>query len=165
VKAHVWNWGSWALVILCGVAVMIQARSLGTLAAEASTVPSSPAMRAAPVIRDRVQLADSIIAAADYVATHDPFRIGHEPSLVAFGSPPAANPPAIQRPTLTLVGMVGSDTRWSAIIAGIPGRDGHLVVQTGDTAGGLRVRRVDASSAVIEGRDTTWILRRGSPWR
>lgn len=164
-KAHLWDLGLWALVILCGVAVTIQARSLGILSAEASIAQPSPALRAAPVIRDRAQLADSIIAAAEYVAAHDPFRIGHEPSLVAFGSPPVANPPVIQRPTLTLVGIVGSGSRWSAIVAGIPGREGHLVLQTGDTAGGLHVRGVDARSAVIEGRDTTWTLRPGSPWQ
>ena len=108
---------------------------------------------------------DSIATAADYVAANDPFRVSHRPASVPFG---AAAPSVIQgqpQPALALRGVVGTPRGWSAILSGIPGHDGTVLLRAGDTIAGLRVRRVAANSAVIQGRDTLWNLSLEVPWR
>ena len=72
---------------------------------------------------------------------------------------PVAGPP---RPAILLVGIA-----WSAapvaLLDGVPGVDGSRAMQRGDTAGGLRVRRITPREVVMTGYDTTWTLRiRGS---
>jgi hypothetical protein len=37
--------------------------------------------------------------------------------------------------------------------------DGSRAMQRGDTAGGLRLRRITPGSVVMTGYDTTWTLR------
>ncbi len=68
---------------------------------------------------------------------------------------PVAGPP---RPAILLVGIA-----WSAapvaLLDGVPGVDGSRAMQRGDTAGGLRVRRITPREVVMTGYDTTWTLR------
>ena len=110
---------------------------------------------------NRDQWGDSVASAAAMVADHDPFRITHEPSDVSFGETVASpSRPATSRPTLSLRGLVGAGGRWSAVILGVPGQPGTVLVTAGDTLAGLRVRRVTSTAVVIDALDTTWVLKR-----
>ncbi|MFL5560838.1 MAG: hypothetical protein ACJ79K_05105 [Gemmatimonadaceae bacterium] len=90
----------------------------------------------------------------------DPFRAARHPSPVPYtpnqeGAPPP--PPHAPVPALSVSGIIGGPP-WAAVLEGIPGRQGSIVVHPGDTLGGLRVRSVKRDSVVITGVDTTWRL-------
>jgi hypothetical protein len=83
-------------------------------------------------------------------------RIAFDPSQPAGAPAPPQPEPA--RPPIQLVGIVwGSHPM--ALVDGIPGVDGSRAMQRGDTAGGLRLRRITPGSVVMTGYDTTWTLR------
>jgi prophage tail gpP-like protein len=65
---------------------------------------------------------------------------------------------------LRLQGVIGRTNRWEAVIAGIPGRDGSVVVRAGDTLEGLRIRRIDRDTVVVGAVDTTWKLTVKGVW-
>ena len=65
---------------------------------------------------------------------------------------------SLERPTLMLSGLILADPP-GAIITGIPGGSGSTVLRPGEAAGGVRLRSVVGSSAVLTGMDTTWTLR------
>lgn len=114
--------------------------------------------------RDRVVNgidADELMHAADSVSASDPFRLARHPSSVPFGAPalPAIPvTPARARPVLVLGGIVGGPP-WRALVAGVPGREGSVVLVTGDTIGGLKVRSVGPREVVVASPDTVWKLR------
>lgn len=84
----------------------------------------------------------------------------YEPSPT--GGEPAAASPSL-RPSLRLAGLLwGSVPR--VVLEGVPGREGAVVLTAGDTAGGLRVRRLEPGRAVIAGHDTTWVLTPRGLW-
>ncbi len=66
------------------------------------------------------------------------------------------------KPALVLSGVLDGRTP-TAILEGVPGRDGSVILGVGDTAGGLRVRQIREGRVTIIGMDTTWVLtlRRG----
>lgn len=107
--------------------------------------------------------------AAKSVTRSDPFRLERRPSSVAFGremegesaAPPQPTPP---KPELSLVGIVGGPP-WVALIDGIPGRSGSVLVHAGDTLAGLRVRTLGPKGVTITGVDTTWKLTLRIPWQ
>lgn len=154
-----WELGLWTTSIVLSVILAAELRSSAPRKLAAPT--SIPAARSR---RERSPVRDSILAAAQFVAVHDPFRVSHEPASVPYGAVPAASAPPIPRPKLVLHGIVGGAGGWRAVLSGVPGKDGTIVLQPGDTTGGLRVGRVTATSATIQGRDTTWTLALGDPW-
>lgn len=95
-----------------------------------------------------------------------PFRIGSRPPSVRYGTPPVtAQPaaPAVPRPLLVLTGLVlGQEP--AAILEGIPGQEGAVVVRPGDVRGPLRIVSVDSHRVVIRGLDTAWSLQVRQPW-
>jgi hypothetical protein len=98
-------------------------------------------------------------AAASLIDT-DPFRAARHPSPVAYRSDlEGAPPPPLRapRPALTVSGIIGGPP-WSAVVEGVPGREAGMVVQSGDTLGGLKVNAVKRDTVVITGMDTTWRL-------
>jgi hypothetical protein len=104
---------------------------------------------------------DSISHAVAYTVANDPFRLSRQPATVAYSpaleglaSPPVARPP---RPNLVLRGIVGGPP-WSAILDGVPGRDGSAVLRPGDSVGTVVVRAVGRDTVIIKGADTTWRL-------
>jgi hypothetical protein len=110
---------------------------------------------------------DSIAQAISYVAVNDPFRLSRHPATVAYSPaleglapPPVARPP---RPNLVLRGVVGGPP-WSAILDGVPGREGNVVVRRGDSLGTLVVRAVGRDTVIIKGADTTWRLTVKPSW-
>lgn len=97
--------------------------------------------------------------AADSIIASDPFRLDRKPSAIPFGSQPLPPSPlpVRSRPQLVLGGIVGGPP-WRALLAGVPGRDGSVVLSAGDTVGGLRVRSVGPREVVVASADTVWKL-------
>ena len=111
-----------------------------------------------------VEVPDSLVARV--VGGH-PFRPDrrsapnrYEPS--PMGREAITSPPPL-RPALRLAGLLwGSVPR--VVLEGVPGREGAVILAAGDTAGGLRVRRLEPGRAVIAGHDTTWVLTPRGLW-
>lgn len=154
----------------CAWAVTLAA----TIAAARSWyVISRPAGAPAPAIWPVSQpahpiAADSLDVLASRIAGSDPFRLDRRPADVAYGATPdsvanrAAAVPAAPRPPLVLVGIVGPP--WRALIDGVPGHDGSMVLRAGQNVAGLRVHDVTAAGATISGTDTIWHLTVKRTW-
>ena len=141
----------WCAAAALGVVALLGARQ-PRAADAASALPRIAASGSAAA-------ADINAAVSALVAT-DPFRAARHSSPVAYrpdleGAPPP--PPRPPRPGLAVSGIIGGPP-WSAVLEGVPGREGGAVVRTGDTLGGLRVRAVGRDTVVITGMDTTWRL-------
>ena len=141
----------WVATLGFGLVAALGAR----LPRDGARVPVLHAMAAAQAEGD----SSSDAAAASLVAS-DPFRGPRHPSPVGYrpdleGAPPP--PPRPPRPALAVSGIIGGPP-WSAVLEGVPGREGGAVVKGGDTLGGLRVRAVRRDTVVITGMDTTWRL-------
>ncbi len=104
---------------------------------------------------------DLLDSAASHVVTHDPFRLERKPANVAFsvapssvvGVPLPSGPPV----RIALQGTIGGPP-WRAIVSGIPGHDGTIIVSSGDTLGGVTVRRVDKGGVTVQVKDSTWTV-------
>jgi hypothetical protein len=141
-------------------AVALIVTALGVRAAGATSATSARPVLTATAEPRRLD-ADSIAQAVAYVVANDPFRLSRHPAIVAYspaleGLAPqaAARPP---RPNLVLRGIVGGPP-WGAILDGLPGRDGSVLVRRGDSLGTLVVRAVGRDTVIIKGADTTWRL-------
>jgi hypothetical protein len=146
-------------------AVSLFVATLGMRAARA-TPPSFAESVAGALSEPRRIDPDSIARAAAYIVANNPFRLSRQPATVAYSpaleglAPPTVRPP---RPALMLLGIVGGPP-WSAILEGIPGRDGSVMVRRGDSLGTLIVRSVGRDTVIINGADTTWRLTLKRPW-
>jgi hypothetical protein len=114
--------------------------------------------------------ASTLASAALAAQRGNPFRLDRSPSPLRYAvapvaglPPPPAPPPPPQRPPLALAGVVGPP--WQALIEGIPGRNGAVVVSAGDRVEDLRVISVSRDRAVIQGADTTWRLTLKGTWQ
>jgi hypothetical protein len=126
-------------------------------------------------------------SASEAVARGNPFRLDRSPSplgssppgqlglgmMVGTGYPPypppagmpspgaypAYTPPGIPRQggVLRVTGISGPP--WEALIEGIPGKQGAVVVRAGDRVEDLRIRSISAELVVVQGQDTTWRLQ------
>lgn len=114
--------------------------------------------------------AEDLARAALVVATTDPFRIDRRPAEVPFGEPEAGTytaGPFVEevapevRPSL--VGLVGPP--WEALLQGIPGYPGSVLVRPGDTLGEFIVRAVGRDHAILQSADTTWNLTIEESWQ
>jgi hypothetical protein len=149
-------WTAAALVVL--VAARVYRPRAYAPARPAAIAPLRPLASARP---------DSLAAWAERFTDADPFRLERRPADVAYrpeleGAPPP--PPGPPKPALALQGILGGPP-WEAIVEGLPGREGGVVVRVGDRAGALLVRRVTRDTVVIAGLDTTWTLTMRSAWR
>lgn len=105
--------------------------------------------------------------AADSVVTFDPFRLERKPSSVAFGTPvlPQEGSAAmVSRAQLILKGTVGGPP-WQAIMSGIPGKDGNVVLAQGDTVAGYKIKRIKRDTAIVQGDDSTMTLTVRQGWQ
>ena len=92
------------------------------------------------------------------VALNDPFRFDRRPSSVPFGTV-ASEERVAERYTARapeVSGIVGPP--WRAALEGVPGREGGVLVEVGDTLAGWRVVAVRRDTIVIQAKDTTWRL-------
>jgi hypothetical protein len=71
--------------------------------------------------------------------------------------------PPQRRPRLVLRGVLGGPP-WDAVIEGIPGREGAVVMRAGQTLAGVTVRAVHRDTVLARGFDTTWTLTLGRSW-
>jgi hypothetical protein len=127
------------------------------------TVPGPAASAPARVPNTSIQALD-FDSLAVAIARGAVFRERRSPAQVAFdpaqptGTQPAPPPAGPPKPAIQLVGIA-----WSrepvALLDGVPGVDGSRAMQRGDTAGGLKVRRISPREVVMTGYDTTWTLR------
>jgi hypothetical protein len=104
---------------------------------------------------------DVLDSAASHIAAHDPFRIERKPANIPFSVAqnggqgiPAPSAPPIR---IALQGTIGGPP-WSAIISGIPGHSGTVMVSSGDTLGGVAIRRVNKDSVTVRVKDSTWTV-------
>lgn len=108
--------------------------------------------------------ADTLAKAAERVVARDPFRLDRHPASVAFATTPSGMPGPIVPPQpavrLVLHGTIGGPP-WKAILSGIPGHDGTTLMSTGDTLGGVLVRRVARDSVLVRVKDSTWTVTLG----
>lgn len=147
-----------ALILVTGggaaTAIVAQVRSADAAGAtEAEIIAQAPAIAATRVN------ADSLI---DVAAGRNPFRTSRSRATVAFdpsGQAGANQPPAAPpRPSPVLAGiMLGASP--AALIDGIPGSEGTRLLRQGESFGSYRVRELATDRVVLEGPDTTWVLR------
>jgi hypothetical protein len=155
--------------LLIGVGAVALA---GTVATWITAVPTPPteehsvqAGAPAPAAMDTVALRTS----ATRLRARDPFRLDRKPADVQYNpwqattvAPPPAPPPI--RPPLALAGLLGGPP-WSALIEGIPGREGGVLLQMGDSASGVRFVAVRGDTVILAAFDTTWALTEKRAWR
>jgi hypothetical protein len=67
------------------------------------------------------------------------------------------------RPRLTLRGVLGGPP-WDALIEGIPGREGAVVMRAGETQAGVTIRAIRRDTVLARGFDTTWALTLARSW-
>jgi len=151
----------WSVTAVAALAAVV-----GVRAARATAATAPPPMPAAAVEPRRLH-PDSVAHAVAAFVANDPFRLSRQPATVAYAPaleglapPTVARPP---RPSLVLRGIVGGPP-WSAILDGVPGRDGSLLMRRGDSAGTLVVRAVGRDTVIIKGADTTWRLTVKRSW-
>ena len=105
--------------------------------------------------------------AIDDLRRRDPFRPDHQPTTARYDPyapavPVSAAPPPTARPAVALAGIAGPP--WYAVIEGVPGREGGVLLAVGDSAGGVRLLRINSDTATVAGFDTTWVLTPRRPW-
>lgn len=108
---------------------------------------------------------DSLLAAGRDAHPFRPDRHAaaqpYNPATLATPGEPIA--PAAPKPSLRLAGLLWS-ARPIAILEGVPNREGGVALAPGDTAGGLRVRRIERALVRMEGYDTVWVLTPTGTW-
>lgn len=95
-----------------------------------------------------------------------PFRLPSRRPVVRYGASPvvvAAPVPRPPKPALALTGVLWGPEP-AALLLGIPGTDGEIVVHRGETHGPIHVRAINPQSVELEGMDTTWTLTVRTPW-
>lgn len=131
--------------------------------------PDPPTSTPAPA---RVFVPESLMVAAAVITQADPFRAARRPASIAYrpeleGAPPPVVAP-LARPALVLRGVVGSPGAWSAVLEGVPGRQGGILVKRGDAIGikelPLTVRSIGRDTVIVQGADTTWRLTVSRAW-
>lgn len=152
-----------ALWLVSAILALVAARGwAGGFDSDAGDPPATPAAPGALLMLDN----DSLAAAADYAAEHDPFRLARRPSDVPYipgiesAPPPQPAPP---KPVLLLTGILGGPP-WQGVVEGFPGARGSTVVRAGQRVGDLDVVQVTRDAVVVEGADTTWTLRVRRAW-
>jgi hypothetical protein len=153
------------LIVTLGMVVIAGSLAAWATAIPASTIeqPASDAGVPAIAMSDTVALA----ASASRLRARDPFRVDRKPAQVLYNpwqpvvtTPP---PPPPVRPPLALAGLVGGPP-WNALIVGIPGREGGVLLQLGDSANGVRFVALRGDTAILAAFDTTWALTARRAW-
>ena len=151
-------WIATAIAIVGGGATWVResrAAPVRSTRAPIITAPGSIAMI------DSSSLSDAV----DRVFEGNLFRRERRPAdpgaTVAGGAAPMPpqlpQPPKPPKPHPILRGLLGGPP-WDAVLEGVPGREGNVVVRVGETSGGLTVRAVRRDTVIVQGADTIWKL-------
>ncbi len=154
-------WGAIAAVLLLGARQTVRAYGRAPIDGHnARPVRQRAGTTPALVMFD----GESLDSAATLVVAHDVFRLERKPATVAYSVTPTGfiAPSAQTTPTIriALQGTIGGPP-WHAIISGVPGHDGTIVVSAGDTLGGVAIRRVNRDSVTVRVKDSTWTVTLG----
>jgi hypothetical protein len=108
---------------------------------------------------------DSLERAVSDVAERNLFRAERSMADESSAAPAVGMMPAAPstKPRLVLRGVLGGPP-WDALIDGIPGRDGAVVMRAGQVVGGVTIRAVKRDTVFARGFDTTWALTLGRSW-
>jgi hypothetical protein len=154
------------------IGLCVLAIALATLAVRRARAGAAAGFAPVPVVLRATtpkqrETADSLAEIADSIIENDPFRLSNQVASVAFDPhgdalgmrttplPTAPLPPP--RPNLVLKGISGGPP-WQAIVEGIPGQS-TIVVTAGASFEKIVIRAVTRDSVVVQGADTTWVLR------
>ncbi len=156
--------GAWGLA---GSAALVSLRAWST--AVPPVPPQHRELPAAPALPPRIDSA-ALAAASRMIKSRDPFRLERKPANVAYSSwepvqpSAAAPPPKPSRPTLVLAGILGGPP-WQALVEGIPGREGGVLLAVGAESNGVRLQAIRGDTAFLAGFDTSWALLPRRTWR
>lgn len=148
-----------ALLLVLGAGIVFTGALLDSSAprTRAHAPPQLPAPgHAEPVVPDEDVIHGAIEAA--------PFRADRQLPIARYGVSVSAELQSHvePRPVLSLRGVLWG-ARPAAILEGVPGTSGQVVLVAGDTVGGLRVKAILPASVTIAGRDTVWVLVLAAP--
>lgn len=135
------------------------ARVEGDLVKPATTVPSA---QPEPAAFDRRDLSELVRLAQ----AETPFRVGGLPPRIRYGAQPpvpVSQVPREPRPVLQLSGILWGREP-AALVEGIPGREGAVVLHLGESAGSIKVVQLTETVARLSGMDTVWTLTVREPW-
>jgi len=139
----------------CGIALLRPARTATRIPTR--TPVHRPVRQSAPAM-DLTPLVRSV-----------PFRANRRPASARYRQPAVpseqavAAPAAPQKPFLSLTGLV-LDQEPVAVVEGIPGAEGPVVLRVGETAHRIVLRSINGDHVVLSGFDTTWTLTVRDPW-
>jgi hypothetical protein len=154
----------WVAAIAAATGGTVSLRVSTARALAASRPGVLPAVAAAPPRPST----DSMESAVETIADHNLFRPerasaeepAQGPAPVQMGMP---MPAPSTKPRLVLRGVIGGPAL-EAIIEGIPGHDGAVVLRAGQSVGGITLRSVRKDTAYARGFDTTWALPLARSW-
>jgi hypothetical protein len=154
----------WLAALLALVAGTVEVRRRSARLSSSASPTLLPAIAVAPARPSTDSLESAVAEIADRNLFR-PERARAERNERAQPTMPLAMPqPPSAKPRLVLRGVLGGPP-WDAIIEGIPGREGSVVVRAGQSFGGITVRTVHRDTAFAHGFDTTWTLTLARTWQ
>jgi len=105
-------------------------------------------------------------SAVDDIAERNLFRPERASAEEREGAPapgPMAMTAPSNKPHLVLKGVLGGPP-WDAVVEGVPGREGAVVIRVGESVSGITVRAIRRDTAYVRGFDTTWALPLSRTW-
>lgn len=122
---------------------------------EMAAAAARPASRTLAIRVSRDSLSRVAVAAAAFRERRSLAQVAFDPAAPPGAAPPPPSGPP--KPVPQLVGIAWS-AEPAALLDGVPGMEGSRMMHRGDTAGGLKLRRITPGEVVVTGFDTTWTL-------
>jgi hypothetical protein len=99
---------------------------------------------------------------ASEIVSHDPFRLAHMPAHARYAvttqSATGISPAARESPPAMTLKAIAGGPPWQALIDGVPGQAGAVLVRSGTVLDRLSIGSITRSGVVVRGSDTTWVL-------
>ncbi len=113
----------------------------------------------------------ALVQQAAELMSGNPFRLNRRPvDLALVADDPdqtsmmdALPPPPPPRPIPVVTGVIGGP-HWEALVEGIPGEEGSVLLRAGDAAGEFRAVRISRDTVIMETADTVYVLVPRRPW-
>ncbi len=116
---------------------------------------------------------DTLDSLVDEIQSRDPFRLARTPAAAPFDARAdlallsrtadpriGSAPPSPVRPQFVLHAIMGGPP-WQAVLEGLPGTSGNIVVRQGDVFARFTVRSIGRDTVVVQASDTTYRLTLG----